>query len=388
MHLKKGGSGLLIAFAIILAFLGGLGYYLARKMHRGMLSLGIKIKLWVTVVFFAVMTLIMTLAFGSPILPFPTVIKTVLMSVGFCWMGIFVYLLLFTLLGDLAHVIFKLCRAKFIFHARYRGICAILVVSLALSVSVYGFCNARCIQKVDYNVSMTHGEDISDINIVMVSDLHLGSVGSESRLEDIAEQINAQKPDLVCIAGDFLDTDFGSIVDVDAAKATLKKLNSTYGVYACLGNHDAGETFAQMKEFLKDSNVTLLSEDYRIIDNRFALVGRADASPIGGYGKEGRGALSDFFAPSAEMPVIVMEHNPARIGEYSGSNYLILSGHTHEGQMFPASIITGLMYEVDHGYYQKDENSPHVIVSSGIGYWGMPMRVGTNSEIVSISISG
>lgn len=379
---------MIVAFAIILAFLGGLGYYLARRIHRGMLSLGIKIKLWVTVVFFSVMTLIMALAFGSPILPFPTVIKTVLMSVGFCWMGIFVYLLLFALLCDLAHIIFKLCRAKFISHARYRGICAILVVSLALSVSVYGFCNARCIQKVDYKVDMTHGEDISDINIVMISDLHLGAVGSESRLEDIVERINAQNPDLVCIAGDFFDTDFGSIVDVDAAKATLRKLNSTYGVYACLGNHDAGETFAQMKQFLKDSNVTLLSEDYRIIDNRFALVGRADASPIGGYGKEERKKLSDFFAPSEGMPVIVMEHNPARIGEYSGSNYLILSGHTHEGQMFPASILTGLMYEVDHGYYQKDENSPHVIVSSGIGYWGMPMRVGTNSEIVNISISG
>ena len=65
---------------------------------------------------------------------------------------------------------------------------------------------------------------------------------------------------------------------------------------------------------------------------------------------------------------------------------LILCGHTHKGQLFPANIITNLMYTVDYGYYQKDAQSPQVIVSSGVGYWGMPMRVVTQCEIVSIKI--
>ena len=71
---------------------------------------------------------------------------------------------------------------------------------------------------------------------------------------------------------------------------------------------------------------------------------------------------------------------------YTNEADLILCGHTHKGQLFPARFVTNAMYTVDYGYYQKDSQSPHVIVTSGIGYWGMPMRVGTNSEIVSIKI--
>jgi hypothetical protein len=84
------------------------------------------------------------------------------------------------------------------------------------------------------------------------------------------------------------------------------------------------------------------------------------------------------------MPVIVMEHNPAHIGEYGKEVDLILAGHTHKGQAFPGSLVTRAMYTVDYGYYQKDTDSPHVIVTSGAGTWGTPMRVGTNNEIVSI----
>jgi predicted MPP superfamily phosphohydrolase len=86
------------------------------------------------------------------------------------------------------------------------------------------------------------------------------------------------------------------------------------------------------------------------------------------------------------MPVIVMEHNPARIGEYGGEVDLILAGHSHRGQMFPGSLITRAMFAVDYGHYQKDADSPHVIVTSGVSTWGPPMRVGTNSEIVVITL--
>lgn len=372
--------------AIIFAALIGADYYVAIRIYKGMLSMKLRVKFWMVLTFFGLMTLIMSLAFGSSMLPFPSWLKFVLSTVGFCWMGIFVYLLLFCILSDIAHLIFKLCRVKFIAHSLYRAIATASVIALAITTSVYGFCNARCIKQTEYSVSMQYGEKLSGTKIVMISDLHLGSLGSESRLSDIVNTINAREPDLICISGDFFDTDFESIKDVEGAKATLKKLSATYGVYACLGNHDAGRTLDKMKSFLEDVNITLLDEDYRIIDGRFALVGRADASPIGG-GDQKRGELGDFFIPPENMPVIVMDHNPARLAQYSGEQYLILSGHTHRGQMFPAGIVTSLMYEVDYGYYQRSEDEPHIIVSSGVGYWGMPMRVGTDSEIVSITVT-
>ncbi|WP_239644661.1 hypothetical protein [Enterococcus crotali] len=66
---------------------------------------------------------------------------------------------------------------------------------------------------------------------------------------------------------------------------------------------------------------------------------------------------------------------------------MILSGHTHQGQIFPFSLVTKAYFTVDYGYYRKNETSPQVIVSSGVGTWGPPMRIGTQSEIVQIEIT-
>ena len=87
-----------------------------------------------------------------------------------------------------------------------------------------------------------------------------------------------------------------------------------------------------------------------------------------------------------KLPVVVIYHNPENIDEYGSEVDLILAGHTHKGQIFPGSLFTRAIYDVDYGHYQKDGNSPHVVVTSGVGTWGMPMRVGTNCEIVSIKL--
>ena len=237
-------------------------------------------------------------------------------------------------------------------------------------------------------IELTDKADGSDMNIVMISDVHLGAVGSESRLEEIVNEINNLKPDIVSIAGDLFDTDFRAIRNTEKAAETLQKIDATYGTYACLGIHDAGSTAEDMLTFLEESNITALTDEYVIIDERLVLIGRLDASPIGTYGYAERKALSSFYQCEDEtLPVIVLDHNPIEVDSYADEADLILSGHTHRGQLFPAEILTNLMFTVDYGYYQKNENSPHVIVTSGIGYWGIPMRVGTDSEIVSIKIN-
>ena len=97
-------------------------------------------------------------------------------------------------------------------------------------------------------------------------------------------------------------------------------------------------------------------------------------------------ARAFFTRPDNNLPVVVMDHNPANVDAYSDEVDLILSGHTHKGQIFPGSLITNQMFSVDYGYYRKDAQSPHVVVTSGVGYWGMPLRVGTDCEIVSIRL--
>jgi len=191
----------------------------------------------------------------------------------------------------------------------------------------------------------------------------------------------------VCIAGDIFLDDFNIIRNPDKAIDLLKSIKTNYGVYACLGNHDGGSTLNQMTAFLEKSNIKLLNDEYIIIDDRLALFGRLDSRPIGGFGDLKRQDISGTIASVSEnFPVIVIDHNPANIGEYGSEVNLILCGHTHKGQMFPGNLFTNAMFTAAYGHYQKDSSSPHVIVTSGASTWRPPMRIGTNNEIVSILI--
>ena len=377
-----------IAILFLLLLLGGIGYYISRRIYQGLKSFFKNIRFIPILIIIYTLVFFLILGFAKSMLPFSANVKLVLGVISAYCMGIFLYLLLFTLTAEILTLVPRLLKLAFTKHRFFNGIVMISVLLLTSITCIGGFINARQIDHVSYNIELESKQDISDLKIVMISDLHLGSIGSEGRLDEIVSEINSQNPDIICIAGDFFDTDFSAINDPNSAIKTLKGLKSTYGVYAALGNHDGGNTHGQMVDFLEDCNINLLEDECEIIDNRLILIGRLDASSIGGYGDKKRSELSSFFTrENSSLPVIVLDHNPARIDEYTTEADLILCGHTHKGQVFPGSLITGLMYTVDYGYYQKDAESPQVIVSSGIGTWGPPIRVGSNSEIVSINFS-
>lgn len=372
---------------VILLALIGVSYYLAHRARRFLEYLFPRVPFWGCVAVSAFFTLLLVIGFVRSFLPMPSGLKSVLAVINAYWMGIFIYLLLFVLLSDLVLWIggkTQLIPAEKLGLSRFAaGICAIV---LTASVSAYGFYNATQIQTKSYGVVLQDEASVDGMTIVMLSDLHLGAVGSEARLEEIVAAINAQSPDLVCIVGDLFDNDYYAIKDPERAIGLLSQIDSKYGVYSCFGNHDAGKTVELMQDFLVRANICNLTEAYCVIDERLVLVGRADASPIGGNGGTTRTEISEVLKDAPSLPVVVMEHNPSRIDEYGSEADLILCGHTHKGQIFPGSLITGAMYEVDYGYDQRDAESPHVVVSSGVGTWGMPMRVGTDAEIVRIDL--
>ena len=225
-----------------------------------------------------------------------------------------------------------------------------------------------------------------ELKIVLISDLHLGSIRSEKLLHDIVHGINNLKPDIVCMAGDIFNDNYNLIRNPDRAEELFRSIKATYGVYAVLGNHDGGKTLDEMIGFLERSNVKLLNDEYVVIDERLVLVGRLDPSPIGGYGELSRKKdISEILTSlDINMPIIVMDHTPSNTQQYGREIDLVLSGHTHKGQLFPFNFITNAIFTVDYGHYQRDADSPHFIVTSGVSTWGPPMRVGTNNEIVSI----
>lgn len=373
----------LVGILIVVVVYGGTSFYIGARLAQTLRFLLPNYLVITGVVIYILCALSMVLGFA----PLPGSLQGIMSWLGAYWMGIYVYLLLFFLATDVVLLLGQL--VKVIPSPVTQGVrfCSGLAAILLTVCTVgYGIYHANQLTQVHYTVQTQEAKKPANMKIVLISDLHLGAIHSEKRLEPLVNIINQMEPDLVTIAGDlFDDNNFDAIQDPERAITLLQQIKSTYGVYASLGNHDSGRNFDSMMEFLERSNIKLLTDDYEVIDNRLVLIGRVDPSPIGGFGDLKRQDISDLIdSLDPNLPVVVMDHTPSNLSEYDERVDLILSGHTHKGQIFPAGLVTNMIFEVDYGYYQRDASSPHVIVTSGAGTWGMPMRVGTNNEVVSI----
>lgn len=328
-------------------------------------------------------------------------------TIGAYWLGTFVYLslsaiafgIIFWAIRLIAHPQEKAMR-------KMRLVRGWLVVCVTACISAYGFVHADnpLVTWYSYDVQQNQAKALASdaeqaakiafrqqgaVRIVLVSDTHLGAAGTEARFPRIVDMINAQKPDVVLIAGDIFNNDFKTIESPEAIVAQFRRIEAPLGVYACLGNHDCGYGFDAMLEQLEQGNVTLLREDFATIDGRFIVVGRQDGTPISSTDGFRRGSYESIAARigNSDLPIVVLDHNPAHIGEYGSDVSMVLSGHTHGGQIFPLTLVTAAMYVTDHGLWQQDAESPVLLVTSGVDYWGPPMRVGSDAEIAVIDMT-
>jgi len=374
---------MIIAASIMLTILGTGLFYVGRKLFR-VLSLflpGVNPKL------FIIIPAIIVLSFVLAFLPLDLSIKKHLVWFNWFLMGLFVYFLIFFLSSDAVLLIGKLSK---LIPSPAPQACIIaagwVALAAVLGMAAYGTYNGRQIKQASYTVQIEKKASHENLNIVLIADTHLGYQNDEKRLAKIVKKINALEPDIVVIAGDVFNDNFRALSNSQGALRSLQSIKSVYGVYACLGNHDGGSTYDEMLRFLEQGNVIVLQDGYVVIDDAFIILGRTDSSPIGAQGEPRKELASVLKGIDVSLPIIVMDHNPANIREYGNEIDLILAGHSHKGQMFPANIVTKLIYEVDYGHYQREKDSPHVVVTSGAGVWGPPFRIGTNNEVVSILV--
>lgn len=199
-----------IVFFIIFVFslYGGANYYVGKKIYQGLSYFSRNINVKIYTIVFALIALSVFIA----TLPMPLETKRIISWVSYHWMGVFVYLLLFFLLSDLVLFLGKLL--KIITAptpeniAFYRSIAVIL---LTAGVVGYGIYNAGQIKHTSYNIQIEKTSFEGEFKIVLISDLHLGSIKSEKLLHDIVHGINSLKPDIVCIAGDIFNDNYNLI---------------------------------------------------------------------------------------------------------------------------------------------------------------------------------
>ena len=297
--------------------------------------------------------------------------------------------------GDTKKMTWRLGKRRF--HAVVGGVCAVVV----MGISAWGIYNAHIIHVTPYEITVDKdGGILEHLNVILVADLHLGYNIGTVHMSNMVKKINEQNADLVVIAGDIFDNEYEALDDPRELLNILRKIQSKYGVYACYGNHDiqekilAGFTFGgsekkessvQMDEFLERANIHLLRDEAVLIDNSFYLYGRPDAQRPGRGIQVRKTAKELMKGLDSDKPVIVIDHEPRELKELADAGVDVdLCGHTHDGQMFPANLITRLIWENSYGYLKKDHM--HTIVTSGVGLFGPNMRVGTIAEICQIRI--
>lgn len=261
----------------------------------------------------------------------------------------------------------------------------IIKLLLTTIITIIGIINVHRIKITNYNIKVK--KDISNLNIVMFADLHLGILINHEELSKIVKEINKLKPDLILIPGDFFNGSMKDSNELHKISMELKKLKSKDGIFLSPGNHDLFIQNEELREFLKNNNITLL--DDRIVNiNNISIIGRKDYRPIDTFRTDyKRKSIKDLIKQiDNNNLLILLDHQPSDLLTATNNNIdITLSGHTHKGQFFPGSIITNLININHYGYKKLKET--HMIVTSGIGYWQIPLRVGTASEIVNIKIN-
>jgi predicted MPP superfamily phosphohydrolase len=258
------------------------------------------------------------------------------------------------------------------------GLSVVAVVSL---IVVVGHINALWINVKEIPLAIHKKvSGPSEVKILMASDIHLGALIGERREKRLLEIVREQKPDLVLLCGDLVDGEIAPVLRKNLGRH-IQEIQTPLGVYAITGNHEYIGGIDKTLPYLKSINIRMLLDEVVTLPNGIQLIGRNDHSARGWQGN-GPKPLAELLAESdLSKPVIVMNHQPFNLKEAADAKVdLHLSGHTHNGQLWPFNYLTEAIFELSWGYLKKGDT--HFYVSSGFGTWGPSVRTGNRPEVV------
>ena len=317
----------------------------------------------------AMLCFILNFVIGPERLPLQT--TAWIYEIGTTWLEVMFYMVLLYGVIDLA----TLCRLLPRGWSHHNLWGTVFVALLMLTVFLCG--NIHYNNKVRRCIELhSNGKLHRPLTVVMTSDWHLGFHNQRRELARWIDMINAENPDLVLIAGDVIDISVRPLVEQDMAQE-FRRLNAP--VVACLGNHEyfSGEPRAQ--RFFEQAGIVLLRDSVAQMGD-VCIIGRDDRS------NPNRRSLAEMTAaiPSGRYS-IVLDHQPYQLEEAEQANVdFQLSGHTHNGQIWPLNYAVKAIYECGFGSWKLGKTDYYI--SSGLGIWGGKYRIGTCSEYVVATI--
>jgi uncharacterized protein len=311
----------------------------------------------------------------------------ILLWIGSFWLAAFFYFFIFALVIDLVRLLnyifpflpeylTTLAFKKQLFKAAV-GVVALLVI--------IGYINSIIprIKKMDLVIDKKV-DGMKELTIAFASDIHMGTLIGPRRTNQIVNMLNALNADIILLGGDIVDEDLGPVIRGNLGDS-LKKLRAPLGVIGITGNHEFIGGAEEAVKYLEAHGIRMVRDSALLIDNKFYVVGREDRDKPRFSGQEREKIDHLLREIDFSKPVILLDHQPFELDEKEKAGVdLTLSGHTHHGQLWPLNYLTQAIYEVSWGY--KKKGNTHVYVSSGVGGWGPPVRIGNRPEIVLIHI--
>lgn len=260
----------------------------------------------------------------------------------------------------------------------------ITAVTLSLVLIVWGSILASDMRKTEYTVYS--GKIGEPFRIAQISDVHLGAVFDSDGLKSRLDEIEKEKPDILVVTGDFIDS-YTDVDDVEAACRALGECKTRYGVFFVFGNHDVGTRFGrsgletkELSSMLETYGVTVLNDGAIEIPGA-VVVGRKDRS------QRDRADIAELLSGYNDVFSIVLDHQPNDTKAESGAGAdLVLSGHTHGGQFFPLGLVGIHTGANELLYGSRSVGGTTFIVTSGIADWATTFRTGCSSEYVIIDV--
>lgn len=297
------------------------------------------------------------------------------------------HFVIFWLICDVAAAIVRRIRKKEA-KKNYAGAAALI---FGIAYLAFGWYSAHGVWTTHYTIETE--KDVKNLRVALIADSHIGTTFDGKGFAKHLKKIEKENPDILIIAGDFVD-DGTSRKDMLTATKALGDFSTKYGIYFAFGNHDKGYynpakrgfTGADLVRELERNGVKVLEDETDEITENMQVIGRKDASEFMRGGR--RMAMRELLE---NMPknnfMLVVDHQPNDYKNQAESEVdLVLSGHTHGGQLFPLNKVGEWIGANDRTYGFEHRNLTDFIVTSGISDWAIKFKTGTKSEFVIIDI--
>lgn len=308
------------------------------------------------------------------------------------WFVIFMHMVVFLLVIDLFGLIVRKCRRNKPFpywvKAVYRS--GLLAVLAAVAVTGFGYWNMHHIVKTEYTVQTDKEMREEGYTIVFFSDLHYGTTMNAEQLKQAADRIERESPDMIILGGDIVD-ERTSLAQMREAFEIMGNMDARFGIFYVYGNHDKNEyarnpayTAQELADTIEQAGIRILEDETCEINGELLLIGRADR----GHDSGARQTIVQLVeSADAGMEWILVDHQPVEYAEAAESGCgLMLSGHTHAGQVWPGGLLADLFRMNELTYGCRKEGNLTEVVSSGIAGWGYPVRTEKHSEYVVVHL--